>query len=281
MIEATRRLTAIGQWLLGLKSCSLLSFIHLAGDVIQIGSSATRVISKWGNTLEGVESYSSRPKSMTIYNSSGEMVYDSPILEDFDGFPILFSHRSSVQKCFYEHGLSIGVSVRLNTRVSEYFEDDDSAGVIVGNEKIRADAVIVCDGIHSYGRRHVTGAQKMARTSGFAVYRSWFPLERLAHNPLTKHLAESKEEQMLTWVGRDTHTNLAVLPKPQGAVVFVTHKVISLCSARKFFTDQCQDDDDGLSESWSHKGNMKAMLQISRTGIPSAALLLKPFPRNL
>ena len=196
--------------------------------MIQIGSSGTRVIAKWGDTLKGVEACSSRPKAMGIYNSVGEPVFDSPILDACDGFPILFSNRGGVQKCFYEHALSIGIPVRLNARVNEYFEDENCAGVIIGDEKIRADAVICADGIHSYGRRYVTGIPQVARTSGFAVYRSWFPLQRMAANPLTKHFTEANEDLLMMWVGKDTHVNLVILPKPQGAVVFVTHKVMTL-----------------------------------------------------
>ncbi|EXJ75071.1 uncharacterized protein A1O5_01767 [Cladophialophora psammophila CBS 110553] len=219
--------------------------LSLIGDVIQIGSSATRIISKWGDTLKGVTEYSSRPKTMSIYNSAGELVFDSPILADYDGFPILFSNRSGVQKCFYEYALSIGVTVHLNTRVTEYFENDECAGITIGSKEFKGDAIIACDGIHSYGRRYVTGINQIAQTSGFSVYRSWFPLERLSHDPLTKHFTSSTEEELIMWVGRDTHTNLLVLPKPQGAVVFVTHP----------------DTDNEASESWSRKGSMEDMMK--------------------
>ncbi|KAM5347557.1 hypothetical protein ACJ41O_007381 [Fusarium nematophilum] len=238
--------------------------IEAAPQLSAIGSSATRIIAKWGHALEGVEACSSRPKSMSIYNSAGELVYDSPIAESFDGFPILFSNRGGAQKCFYEHALDLGIAIHLNARVSEYFEDGDSAGVILDGQKLRADGVIACDGIHSYGRRYVTGVQQMPQTSGFAVYRSWFPLERLALDPATKHLAESKEEKLVTWIGRDTHTNLVVLPKPQGAVVFLTHK----------------DDQDGTSESWSQKGNLRDMLQTVEGWDPICRAAVAAVPKE-
>lgn len=69
----------------------------------------------------------------------------------------------------------------------------------------------------------------MLQMSCFAAYRLWFALEQLANNPVTKHLAESKELQLFTWAG--THTTFMALPKPRGLMVSVTHEVIYFCSA--------------------------------------------------
>lgn len=69
--------------------------------------------------------------------------------------------------------------------------------------------------------------------SCFTAYQPRFPLELLISNPVTEHLAESKEERISTWVGRDTHTNFMALPKPQGLMVFVTHEVIYFYKAGK------------------------------------------------
>lgn len=165
---------------------------------------------------------------MSIVKSTGELLLDSPISTGYDGFPIIFVHRSILQQHFHKYAASIGVKFRFNSRVTSYFEEEDHAGVIMNGERLRADGVIATDGIHSYGRRYVTGIGQLARSSGYAIYRSWFDLDRLAQNPLTKHLVDAHEDRLVMWIAKDTHANLVILNEPKGVVVYVTHKVVGL-----------------------------------------------------
>ncbi|KAL6410750.1 hypothetical protein AUP68_07182 [Ilyonectria robusta] len=100
--------------------------------------------------------------------------------------------------------------------------------------------------------------------SCFTAYQPRFPLELLINNPVTEHLAESKEERISTWVGRDTHTNFMALPKPQGLMVFVTH----------------EDDGDRLSEPWSQMGRMKDMLQNIENWDPICRVAVDAIPKE-
>ncbi len=164
---------------------------------------------------------------MTMLNSSGEVLLEAPLPSHFDGFPVLFSHRGYIQQHIYAYALSIGIKFRFGARVKHYFEENDHAGIIIGDEKITADGVVACDGIHSTARAYVTGKLQKARTSGYAVYRSWFPLERLGNDPLTKHLVDA-DDVLLTWLGENVHAHLVTTHAADGAVVFVTHRVCPL-----------------------------------------------------
>jgi 2-polyprenyl-6-methoxyphenol hydroxylase-like FAD-dependent oxidoreductase len=182
-------------------------------------------MSKWGNVVKDIQAISSQPPSMTMYNKDGKELLTAPLPKDFDGHPVLFSNRGYIQKVIAEYAQSLGVKLRLNSRVTSYFENADNAGVIVGDQIVTADAVIACDGIHSTARKYILGAQQLARTSGFAVYRSWFPLERLANDPFTERFVNSKVDEFYVWIGPDIHVILFTTIAVRGAVVFVTHKV--------------------------------------------------------
>lgn len=162
---------------------------------------------------------------MSLRDRLGKVLLTAPLPSEFGGFPVLFSNRGFIQKHIYEHALSIGVKFRFNSLVQDYFEDETGAGVVIGDERLRADGVIACDGIHSMARKYITGIQQKARTSGFAIYRSWFPLDRLADNPLTKRFAESSVDEFIVWIGPDTHVILSTTVSVKGAVFFVTHRV--------------------------------------------------------
>ncbi|KAF4950242.1 hypothetical protein FGADI_8330 [Fusarium gaditjirri] len=103
-------------------------------------------------------------------------------------------------------------------------------GVIIGDERIEADAVIAADGIHSLARKHVIGIQQHPRTSGFAVYRTCFPLDLLVNDPLTKPLTETKEDVSRIWLDTDVH-----------AIMFVTDFQVRFLTIR--FTQDTSETD--------------------------------------
>lgn len=193
--------------------------------MIQIGSNATRVMSRWGNVVKDIQALSAQPPTMTMFNTEGKELLCVPLPKEFDGHPVLFSNRGYIQKTIYEYACSIGVKFHFNSRIRSYSETAESATVSIGDGGICADGIIACDGIHSAARKYITGAQQMARTSGFAVYRSWFPLDRLANNPITKRFTESKDDEFYVWIGPYIHVILFTTIAVRGAVVFVTHKV--------------------------------------------------------
>lgn len=166
-----------------------------------------------------------KPLKMTLYNSDGELMIDAPLPQEFDGYPILFPLRGYSQKVIYEHAVSIGVKFRLDSRVSSYFEEDDCAGVVVNNERLKADGVIAGDGVHSTGRAFIKGVKEHPRTSGFAVYRSSFPLAVLAQDPRLQHFVNAKEDLFHVWIGTNVHAIVLTNVEMQNVVVFCTHTV--------------------------------------------------------
>jgi 2-polyprenyl-6-methoxyphenol hydroxylase-like FAD-dependent oxidoreductase len=156
---------------------------------------------------------------MMLFNSGGKTILE------VDGFPILFSNRGYAQNALYDYAVEIGVKFRFNARVTSYFEEDDCAGVYVGDERVQADGVIAADGIHSKARKYVTAKQEHPRTSGFAVYRAWFPLAVLGQDERTRHFTDLKEDLFHVWLGTDVHAILVINVALKGVTVFCTHKV--------------------------------------------------------
>lgn len=162
---------------------------------------------------------------MVLFNAKGDHILNSPLPTDFDGYPILFPLRGWAQSSLIEYAQSRGIKIRLGTRVSSYFEEDDSAGVDIGTERLYADGVIAGDGVHSLGRKYILGRLEHPRTSGFAVYRASFPLSVLSKDPRTAHFCDIKEDLFQVWIGTDVHAILCINTELQNVVMFCTHKV--------------------------------------------------------
>ncbi|KAL6364142.1 hypothetical protein LRP88_02058 [Fusarium phalaenopsidis] len=220
------------------------------GDIIQLGSNATRVVRNWGDVLAEETRVSGKPSSMTIADKLGKTLLQAPMPTEFDGYPVLYSNRGSLQRLIFDHAKSLGIEFRFGTRVESYFEQDDCAGVVVGGERLQADAVIAADGIHSTARKHVIGIHQYPRTSGFAVYRSCFPFDLFANDPLTKPQTEVKEDSFKVWLGTDIH-----------AIMFIT-------------------DTYEVEESWSNPGDIKELLQAVDGWDPVIQAAMKVIPKE-
>ncbi|KAH7110711.1 hypothetical protein EDB81DRAFT_831495 [Dactylonectria macrodidyma] len=231
------------------------------GDIIQLGSNATRVMAGWGSVLQKEVEVSGQPRLMAIHDKAGKSLLEAPMPTEFDGFPVLYSNRGLLQRLILEHANSLGIKIRFGVRVKEFFEQDDSVGIVVDGERLEADAVIAADGIHSTARKHVIGIHQHPRTSGFAVYRSCFPLDLLANDPLTKPLTEVKEDTFRVWLGSDTHAILFITVAVRQAVIFCTHK-----------------DTYEVEESWSNPGDRDDLLSVVDGWDPVIVAAMKAIP---
>lgn len=193
--------------------------------MIQIGANATRLMQPWGATLEQVNRISSLPDTMNILDKSGRTLLDQELHTGFQGFPNAYGKRGSIQQILYDHAKSLGVEISLGRPVSKIFETASSAGVMVGQHTYEADLVIAADGVRGRSRDYVTGAADRPKKSGFAVYRSWFPLDVLSDDPATEAIAKSDRPLFKIWIAKDTHAILTTNLNMRAATCFVTHKV--------------------------------------------------------
>ncbi|KAG8665100.1 uncharacterized protein FPOAC1_013078 [Fusarium poae] len=244
LIEATKNLT-------------------LKGDTLQLTSYSTRIISRWGDVLQQAIDVAPMYPSMTYLNWKGEPILEAPLPATIGGFPVLFPSRGLVQQLIYKYAVEIGVKFRFGYRVTEFVEDDDFAGVYVGGELLKADAVIGADGVHSKARKFVTGKADAPQTSGGAVYRAYFDLNLLADDPLTKHLVEADRDLFLLWVGSSIH------------IIVQTNRKLGKCTC--LFTHR---QTATSSESWESLGSVPQAVQLLDGWDPVLPALVSHIPEE-
>uniref|UniRef100_A0A8H7K389 FAD-binding domain-containing protein n=1 Tax=Bionectria ochroleuca TaxID=29856 RepID=A0A8H7K389_BIOOC len=231
------------------------------GDVIQVPANATRLMSRWGDVLSETVKESALPTVLAIQNKDGKLLLDQQLHTEFGGFPNVYSHRGRIQKRMFDEAVKHRVRVSFGAAVTEVFEEGDSAGVIVGGIKYTADVVLASDGVHSRTRVYVTGAVERPKKSGFAVYRSWFPLSQLKNDPVTRSIYESKKDIFLIWIAENTHAILTTNRALQTATCFVTHK-----------------DHSDVVEDWNLPGDVQDMLACVEEWDPVLRHIIQSIP---
>ncbi|KIW56658.1 hypothetical protein PV05_05298 [Exophiala xenobiotica] len=234
----------------------------MLGDLIVMTPNACRVIAKWGNVLPEVKKRCTWAKEAIIHNEKGEVLHTQQMVLENNGFPFCNTHRSYYQTAFYQYVLSLGLKIHMNVRVTEYFENQHEAGIIVNGERYIADVVIGADGVHSRCRHFVTSSTTSPVSSGFAIYRGWFPLSALGDNPLTNHLREGGDS-MNAWIGPDVHAFVTVCDKLNSIAYVLTHK-----------------DEYEAKETWSFPGKVEDVLKAINGWDPTLQAVVKATPKT-
>ena len=81
----------------------------------------------------------------------------------------------------------IGIKIEYNHRVVDYFEDAEfgKAAVLLENgDRLEADLVVAADGLGTRSHPVVNGQKIQARSSGYAIYRTAYPIEIAFNDPL-------------------------------------------------------------------------------------------------
>ena len=208
-----------------IKTSVLTQLWFLTGDVIGLAPNTTRIFSRWGDTLAKMQLIDSKLTTCDFVNKAGEMVLSQKLPQHHEGYPNLYAHRSYSQILFYEYAMSLGIKIIFDTRVTEYFENDHEAGIIVDGERVTADCVVAADGVHSKARKSVTGVEDIPKASGFAIFRCFCPIEPFLRDPKVNHLIPEKGDRLIIWIGEDTHGIIQTQKQLDGITVFLTHKV--------------------------------------------------------
>ncbi|KAB8232043.1 FAD-dependent oxidoreductase [Aspergillus alliaceus] len=195
------------------------------GDGIALAHNAVRVIEKWGKGTVGQElgRLSSRLNTTVIYDQTGRFIAEDKL----DGFKAGEGHllpRGELSQVMYKHAKSLGIDMRLASEVDEYWEDENSAGVIVDGEKITADCVVACDGVNSKARRHIIGYEPELRSSGSCVFRGWMTTEEplVGSHWLLSHTDQA--DQVKVFAGDGVHVLLSTIQHGKMVFWLCTHK---------------------------------------------------------
>ncbi|KAF7538387.1 hypothetical protein G7054_g2962 [Neopestalotiopsis clavispora] len=185
--------------------------LKVLGDIISFGPNAGRIFARW-QQVDTDESIAIKLKRECIDLSTygfrihkydtGEVVAQQPASVPSKDAPTLNGHRGELHEIVFNYVKDqLGVPIHLGQRVAEYFETDNGAGIILENgEKVHGDCVIGADGVRSKARELVLGYEDKPKSSGYAIWRAWFPSEKLAEDPRTAEFCD--QWGYLQWLDR-------------------------------------------------------------------------------
>ncbi|OJD32344.1 salicylate hydroxylase [Diplodia corticola] len=261
----------------------LESFATLAplGDIISFGHNAGRVFRRWPGGVEGaLDAICHRSEELVFNRFDGEhlmtQVWEEEGGLERGGGKKFNGHRGEIHRVVWGCAVGLGVDIRLGRRVCEYFEDAEEAGVVVEEEdgegedeggrkrkkrtRYVADVVLAADGVRSTARAVVLGQEDKPKSSGYAIWRAWFPSDELARDPLTRHLVVNGDTHT-GWLGPDVHFLAASIKNGTSFSWVCTHK-----------------DTDDVVESWSAPGSITDALALLDGWSPTVRAIVRHTP---
>lgn len=209
------------------------------GDIISFGSNSGRIFQRWPGVAEKMDPICHHSNGLNFNAYDGDFLIRQIWDEDNKFGKRYNGHRGEIHEIVWNHAIDLGVDIRLGNKVTEYFETDTEAGVVVKGERISGDVVLAADGVRSLARTIVLGFEDKPQSSGYAVYRAWMGTEELKKNPLTAWLADPNIDHHEGWLGPDVHFLVATLQKGTACSWVLTHRVSNLY-LQNLFADKCR-----------------------------------------
>ncbi|KAK8239397.1 putative monooxygenase [Phyllosticta capitalensis] len=234
------------------------------GDIISFGHNAGRIFKRWPGVEEQLDPICQNVDRLTLYKWDGDLLFDQLWDEEVEfeknNGKKFNGHRAEIHKIVWDHAKSVGVEIKTGMKVEEYFENDREAGVICNGQRFTADVVLAADGVRSTARLAVLGYEDKPKSSGYAVWRTWFSSDELAKNPLTAPLV----------VNGDTHT---------GFLGPDIHFLAASTKGGKEMSWVCTHIDEAdIEENWSTPGKIEDVLRVLDGWSPVVHALVKATP---
>lgn len=250
------------------------------GDIISFDPNGSRAFEKWvfpdgESVAQKMEAIARQTTWLDLFHYQGKFVTRQSFKEEKPWGRRINGHRGHLHRLIYDFVKTRReIEVRWGVRVTDYFESDGDenegphAGVVIKTEdgktqKVKADVVLAAEGVRSRGRKLVLGleADEQPKSSGYAVYRAWFPSAPvIAKNPITKHLVE-KGDQHQGFIGPDIH--------------FLVSSIRNGSEINWVFT---HIDDGNIEESWQFPGKPEEALTYLEGWCPVVRELVKATP---
>lgn len=188
--------------------------LKLLGDIISFAPNSGRIFQRWPGVDEKLDLIIHKSDGLLYKTYLGETLFKQTWTSEERAYGKAYNgHRGEIHEIVYQHALDIGVDIRLGHKVEDYFESDNEAGVIANGERFAADVVLAADGVKSKGRTIVLGHEDKPKSSGYAIWRTWFDSAELAKDPDTAWMVENGDKHC-AWLGKDclyvTHSLLTV-----------------------------------------------------------------------
>ncbi|KAH8881316.1 FAD/NAD(P)-binding domain-containing protein [Thozetella sp. PMI_491] len=230
------------------------------GDIISFGQNSTRIFASWPGVMEQCDPIMHKADAVTFFDWQGRYVTTQSFVEEKKWGQRINAHRGELHDIVFRHAKERGIDIRLGHNVVDYFETDNEGGVeLEDGTRHTADIVFAAEGVRSRGRKTVLGYEDKPQSSGYAVFRAWFPADELAKNDLTKDLVGKDTHN--GWIGEDVHFLVAAVKDGTEVSWVCTHK-----------------DAYDIEESWQFPGRIEDALAVVEGWAPVAREIIKLTP---
>ncbi|KAI0060258.1 monooxygenase [Artomyces pyxidatus] len=230
--------------------------------VVTFNINVGRFFMRWG-LHEKLWPLCGHASEFKIHNYAGEVLQVQPFPQALYGSHAYNGHRGEIYEILVDYAKSLGIEIRHDHPVSDYWEDEHAgkAGVIVRGARLEADVVVGADGLRSVARKLVLGFDDKPKPSGYAIYRTWFNAQAagIDKDPLTAFLAG--DDVLYGWIGQDMHFLASNCQQGTKVSCVLTHK-----------------DDANIDESWSFPGKTEDVLKVVEGWDPRCSAILSKAP---
>ena len=175
--------------------------LKLLGDIISFAPNSGRIFQRWPGVDAKLDPIIHKSDGLLYKTYLGDTLFKQTWTGEERAYGKAYNgHRGEIHEIVYEHALEIGVDIRLGHKVEDYFETDTECGVIANGEKFVGDVVLAADGVRSKGRTIVLGYEDKPKSSGYAIYRTWFDSAELAKDPDTAWMVTNGDKHC-AWLG--------------------------------------------------------------------------------
>ncbi|KAK0113537.1 hypothetical protein ONS95_013788 [Cadophora gregata] len=240
--------------------------LKVLGDIISFGPNAGRIFHRWENGKIAAKmralSIDLRAYGFKIHKyDTGEVVSHQKTPEGDPAAPNFNGHRGELHQVVFEYAESLGIPIHLGSRVVQYFEDGEKAGIeLESGEKITGDVVIGSDGVRSKARTLVLGYEDKPKSSGYAVFRAWFSNKDMIADPRTAQFCNNGDT-FNGWIGPDVHFLFSTIKNGSDCCWVLTHR-----------------DEADIDESWSLPGKLEDVYKVLEGWDPMCKAIVEKTP---
>jgi len=245
-----------------LEKAETIEEITRFGDIISFDPNGARLFERWPGVIEAMYKVARTTSWLDLYHWKGEFVTRQSFSNERSWGPRINGHRGELYDIIFQHAKARGLDIRFGKRVTDYFEDNTRAGVVIDGQRIDGDIVIAAEGVRSRGRKIVLGFDDKPKSSGYAVYRCWFPGDVIKDNQTIKHLVVNGDSHS-GYIGPDLH-----------------FLVSSLKGGKEFNWVFTHIDDGNIEESWQFPGKIEDCLKYVKGWAPVVQEIVRSTPPN-
>jgi 2-polyprenyl-6-methoxyphenol hydroxylase-like FAD-dependent oxidoreductase len=243
--------------------------LKVLGDIISFGPNAGRIFYRWSN---GDVSKRLRALSINLANygfnihkfDTGEIVVNQKTPSYPEEYANYNGHRGELHQVIFDYASKeLGIPIHLNNRIEEYFEEDGVAGIVLADgQKVSGDIVVAADGVRSKARQIVLGYEDKPKSSGYAVWRTWFPNKDMLADPETAHFCNNGDT-FNGWIGPDMHFLFSTIKNGSDCCWVLTHP-----------------DVHDIDESWSFPGKLSEVKEAVKDWDPMVTRIIEKTPEK-